>query len=1127
MTMDHSTGMNPENLEQPKRAHEVYWFAREHKSIIFLIITLALVGAYMIFNIPIAVFPSTDFPRVVIGVDNGVMPIDQMLVTITRPVEEAVSGIQGIQDVQSITSRGSAEIDLYFSWNVNMFETLARVNAALARISSTLPPTASISSQRLEFSSFPILGYGMTSKTMSQERLWELATYDIKPRLAALPGVGTIVIQGGQVPEFHIVPNPAKLLVTGVSVSDLLAAVNRSNIIQSPGLFPQKHQLFLGLISGQAHDAQQIENIFIKNTANGAPVHIGDVAKVEPSYLPQFTICTANGQPAVLINVNRQRGSNTMQVATAVNAEMKKIQKTLPPGIQVSTFYDQSWIVGESIKSVRDAILIGLILASAVLVLFLQDWGTSFIAGMVIPISLLVACIVMKLLGESFNLMTLGGMAAAVGLIIDDAIVVLENVVLHRQAGENRYQAVALTLEELSRALVGSTLTPIVVFLPLAMISGVTGVFFRAMAITIAAALLTSLCLALTWTPTLCLYLLKKQTGPEGGEPGEKAPAGREVETAQASGLSGNLQNGPQNNPAFLRIGNGNASDDPPEGEDEKKWIEEREVEAATEEVQKQQELSRLLQAEEHELMKGYFGRIIRFYEVWFRRSLRYPIWIPIITVALIAVSYICYQHIGSDLLPKMDEGSFILDYVTPPGSSLQESNQMVSRIEQIIRSVPEVKATSRRTGLQLGLAAVTEANIGDISVNLKTNRNRDIWSIINGIRHRVVRDEPSVDVDFVQKLQDMIGDLTNAPQPIDIMMFAPNAELLDTWAPKVADAIGNITVGARHPVVDIDDGIDSTTSGPAVIFDVRQSRAAHAGFSPQDVANEAGAMLDGVRAAQPVVINDRPYSVRVRYPNSVRSSLNAMDNTMLVSPTGQTANLGSLASMTEVPGQTEILQENQQRYVAVTARLEGLDMGHAIQDVQATLAKMGLPPSIRIEYGGLYKTQQQSFRDLFLVLAMAIVFVFLVLLFEFRNFSAPIAILVAAVLSTSGVFVGLLLAGITFNLSSFMGLIMVVGIVAKNGILLLDADEKFRAAGFSREEAIFQAGRRRLRPITMTAIAAVAGMFPLALAIGSGSQMLQPLAVAVIGGLLIAMVLSLFVTPTVYYYMTRWAKGA
>ncbi len=1065
---------NPNTPKEQKDIAKDYWFAREHKSIIFLILTLALVGAYFIFSIPIAVFPTTDFPRIIVGVDNGVMPIDQMLVTITRPIEEAVSGVQGIQDVRSITSRGSAEIDLYFSWHVDMFRTLQRVNAALARVEASLPPTAKVTSQRSEFSSFPILGYGLTSQTVSQRRLWELATYTIKPRLAALPGVGTIVIQGGQVPEFHIVPDPAKLRETGISLSQILAAVNRSNIIASPGLFPRQHQLYLGLLSGQAHNAQQLGDIFLKNAPNGGgPIYIHDVATVQPAYAPHFTIVTANRQPAVLININRQRGSNTMQVANAVKAKLAQIEQAMPPGIQVSTFYDQSWIVGQSIQSVRDAILIGLVLASIVLVLFLRDWSTSFIAGMVIPISLLVSFIAMKFLGESFNLMTLGGMAAAVGLIIDDAIVVLENVALHREAGEGRYEAVALTLRELTVALIGSTLTPIVVFLPLIAITGVTGVFFRAMAVTIGAALLTSLALALTWTPTLCLYLLRR---PDSGS-ANLLPREEAAEVAER--------------PAA---------------------------------ISESSEL--LLQAEEHHLMTGYFGRIIRFYEHWFRRSLKYPLWMPVLAIALIVLSYVSYQRIGFDFLPKMDEGSFILDYVSPPGSSLAATNRMIQGVENILHSIPEVKSTSRRTGLQLGLAAVTEANTGDISVNLKSHRRRDIWSIIQEVRAKVARAEPALNVDFTQKLQDMIGDLTSAPQPVYIMLFSPHAGRLKTWALRVADAIGKITVNGKHPVVDIDNGIDSITSGPAMSFTINQARAAHAGFTPQEVADQAQAMLDGVVTSQPVVINDRSYPVRIRYPARTRASLAAINNTLLIGPNGQTANLGSLAAMKELPGQTEILENNQQRYVAVAARLEGLDMGHGIAAVQAALAKLHMPASIRVEYGGLYQTQQKSFHDLGLVLALAIILVFLVLLFEFHSFSAPIAILVAAVLSTAGVFFGLLLTGIAFNLSSFMGLIMVVGIVAKNGILLLDADAKFRAAGFSREEAIFQAGRRRLRPIIMTAIAAIAGMLPLALAFGAGSQMLQPLAIAVIGGLLIAMVLSLFVTPTLYYYMTRHSSA-
>lgn len=1050
------------------KAPSSYWFARESKSIIFLIVMLAIIGSYVAFTIPISLFPSTNFPRIVIGVDNGVMPIDQMLVTITRPLEETVGGIVGIQDVQSITSRGSAEIDLFFDWHVDMFQTLQRVNAAITKVRPTLPPTAQITADRLQFSSFPILGYSLTSNTIPQTQLWEVATYVIKPRLAGLPGVGTIVVQGMDVPEFQIVPDPEKSLVTGVTISDILSGIGNSNLIESPGLFARNHQLFLGLVSGQAHGPADIGNIFIKKGLDGAPVYVRDVAKVSASVAPDYTIVTADNQPAVLLNVNRQPSSNTLQVARLVANELRQVEPALPPGVKISNFYDQSWIVGESIKSVRDAILIGLVLTALVLVLFLRDWGTSFIAGMVIPITILITFIALKFLGETFNLMSLGGLAAAVGLIIDDAIVVVENVVLQREAGAGRFEAVALTLKELTGALVGSTLTPIVVFVPLVLITGVTGVFFRSLAVTIGVALLTSLALALTWTPNLCLYLLRSKKPAAVPSPSEPAVS------SAASGLT-------------------------PE----------------------QLEVRRLMAAEEH-LMGGTIGRVIAFYEKWFRRVLQRPLWIPVFGAILIVVSFLCYRHIGSDLLPKMDEGSFILDYVTPPGSSLVETDRMISHILKIIRSTPEVEDVSRRTGLQLGLAAVTEANTGDISVKLKTDRDRDIWQIMEDLRSKIAQQEPAVDVDFVQKLQDMIGDLTSAPQPIKIELFSPDGALLKTWALRIADAIANVQVGGKNPIVDVDNGIDSTTSGPAVLFQVNMASAAHAGFTPQDVANEAAAMLDGLTAPAPVVVNDRPFTLRIRFPESVRSSLDAVNNTVLVSPAGQTATLASLATITELPGQTEILQDNQQRYVAVTARLEGLDLGHGIAAVQKKIADLHLPPSIRVAYGGLYQTQRQSFHDLMLVLVLAIVFVFLVLLFEFRNFAAPVSILVSAVFATSGAFFALFLAGVTLNLSSFMGLIMVIGIVAKNGILLLDADDKFRAAGFSPEEAILQSGRRRLRPILMTALAATVGFLPLALAIGSGSQMLQPLAIAVIGGLMIAMVLSLVVTPAIYYYMSR-----
>jgi multidrug efflux pump subunit AcrB len=490
--------------------------------------------------------------------------------------------------------------------------------------------------------------------------------------------------------------------------------------------------------------------------------------------------------------------------------------------------------------------------------------------------------------------------------------------------------------------------------------------------------------------------------------------------------------------------------------------------------------------------------------------------------VALIIASYVCYRNLGTDLLPAMDEGGFILDYVMPPGSSLQETDRVVSHLERVCRAVPEVESTSRRTGMQLGLATVTEANTGDISVKLKEDRHRNIDEIISEIRAKVTKEEPQVDVEFTQLLQDMISDLTGAPQPIQIKLFSPDGNLLNQLAPRVAEAISKVQIKGKKPVVDILNGVDNASSGPALVFQVNPQTAARSGFTTEEVEFDASAIMEGEPASTPVVVNGQARTLRVRFPAGNRASLDAMNNTLLVSSTGQTATLGSLATVTELPGQTEIRRENLQRDVAVTARLEGVDLGTGVAAVMKAVDDLKLPASIRVAYGGTYREQQRSFHDLLIVLLLALVLVFLVLLFEFGTFSAPVAILSSAILSTSGVFVALLVTGTTFNISSFMGLIMVVGIVAKNGILLLDADQKFRCVGFSAEEAMVQAGRRRLRPIAMTALAAVAGMLPLALALGAGAQMLQPLAIAVIGGILISMVLSLIITPAVHFYLTR-----
>jgi CzcA family heavy metal efflux pump len=1036
-----TTAAPPPITAQPPASS--FWLARWHRTIFFVAIALTIAGVYAFFRTPIAVFPETNFPRVVIGVDNGVMPVEQMQVTITKPIEDAVNSVPGLMTVRSTTSRGSAEVSLFFDWSVDMFRTLELVNAAVSRVQQSLPPAAKITINRLTFATFPIVGYSLTSDRLSQAQLWELATYTLQPPLNRVAGVSTVVVQGGQIPEFHIVPNMAKMQAAGVTVLDLTNAVGTQNIIDSPGLYQENHQLVLALVGAQAHDIESLRQLTVKTATSGAPVRISDVANVIQAPMPVYTYVSANGKPAVLLNITRQPSSNTVAVADGVAAEVAKLRSKLPAGVKLEPYYDQSELVRESIRSVRDAILIGLILACVILYLFLRDWRSSIIAGLVIPVTVAVTVLMLWIMGESFNLMTLGGLAAAIGLVIDDAIVVVENIVLHRDAGENRFEAVRKALHEISRPLIGSTITPVVVFLPLIVVSGVTGSFFRALAVTMTVSLLTSLLLAVTWTPGLALSLIKSPSA---------------------------------NQDSFADHSNG-----------------------------------------AHHAPGRVLGRVMSWHRTALDWSLSRPLWLGLVCLLLVVGTWFAYRGLGSDLLPEMDEGGFILDYVMPAGSSLAATGKVLDHVEQILLKTPEVESTSRRTGLQLGLAAVTEANTGDISVKLKVHRSRGIDEVMADVRKQIKQTEPELDVEFTQVLQDMIGDLSNAPQPVQIKIFSPDPTLLNELAPRVATEIEKV-----KGVVDVENGIDNTISGPATNFEVDPQLAARMGFTPQEVAEDATSILDGVEAPTPVISNGRPYTIRVRLGDETRRSLETIRDTVFNSASGHTASLGSMTTITQLPPQNEILRENLQRFVTVTARLEGTDLGTAVKKVQQRVQAMHLPPSVRIVYGGTYQEQQKSFADLLRVLIMALVLVFGVLLTEFRNFAAPTAILASSVLSISGVVGALLLTGTTFNVASFMGLIMVIGIVAKNGILLLDADERYRAEGFNGREAMVMAAQRRLRPIVMTALAAVTGMLPLALALGAGSQMLQPLAIAVIGGLVISMVLSLLVTPIVYYLLTH-----
>ncbi|HKB79905.1 MAG TPA: efflux RND transporter permease subunit, partial [Thermoanaerobaculia bacterium] len=883
------------------------------RAVVVVVVLVVVGGTIAATRLPMALFPHTDFPRIVILVDNGVVPAEQTLVSVTKPVEEAMSGIPGIARIKSITQRGGTEIDLFFDWKTNIIQTLQLVQATLSQL--TLPSSAEIRSvDRLTFSVFPILGYSLTSATRDPATLRTIGQYTVRPPLARLPGVGRVAVAGGEVQEFHINLIPDRLDGRGLTVAQVVDAVRSTNVIDSPGLIDENHHLELALVSGRATTLQDLGRIVVGNAGN-VPVKLSDVATVTPGYATHYTIVTADGKPAVLVNVLRQPAGNTVAVSDAVKAQLQKLKPLLPRDVQIKPFYDQSILVRASVGSVRDAIIIGLILSVLIMYGFLRSWGTTLVATVVIPVTIVVTILVMWVVGLTFNLMTLGGVAAAIGLVIDDAIVVVENIHAHLVAGASRSDAIHQAMNDIAAPIVGSTITPVVVFLPLMLLTGVTGVFFRSLALTMAVALLTSLVLALFFTPVLARYFVSSPATPK---------------------------------------------------------------------EHRKEEGGRILQ------------RLIAGYERLLTLALRHRAAVFALIGVLLVIAYIIYRLLGSEFLPGFDEGAFVLDYVAPPGASLQETDRMLRHVGAMLKGTPDIESYSRRTGLQLGLA-ITEPNTGDFLVKLKSGPRRSTDDVEAELRHKIETSEPALRVEFAGILSDLIGDLTSSPAPIEIRLFSEDTPALQRTAKQVAASISKVP-----GVVDVFDGI--VISGPAVTFHIDPQRAALFGITTTDLSDTISAALGGTVASS-VIERNRLIDIRVLLPPDSRSSLDQLRALRVRSPiTNSYVRIDQVAAIAYDPGQAEIDRDGLRQSIAVTARLEGSDLGTAIGRIRAQLSRdVHLPPGLTLEYGGLYQEQQASFRELALTLGLAIALVFLVLLIEFRSFAHPVAIVTGAVLALTG----------------------------------------------------------------------------------------------------------------------------
>ncbi len=1009
------------------------WLQGHRRSILFLLTLLALAGVLAAFKLPVTLFPKVDFPRVLVSMDAGDRPADLMMLQVTQPVEGAVRHVPGVRDVRSTTSRGSAEVSVSFDWGIDMGLATSQVNQAITQILQSLPPGTRLATKRMDPTKFPILAYSLTSAKQSQTALYDLARYQLRPLLSSVNGVARIQVIGGAQEEYQITVDPPRLTAYGLTLADVAQALSAANVVTAVGRLEDHYKLYLAISDTRLKTLGQIRDTIIKSGDSGI-VKLEDVAQVSDGVVPQWIKVNADGRPAVLFDVYQQPGSNSVQIARDVAAKLKAYRAQLPPGVKLANWYDQSVLVVDSAASVRDAILLGSGLALLVLFAFLRNLKITLIAAVVVPTVLAATVVLLYVLGMSFNIMTLGGMAAAVGLIIDDAIVMIEHIVrrLRGAAAEHHGRVMAAAIEFM-RPLAGSSASTIVIFLPLAFLTGVTGAFFKALSLTMAAGLVISFFVTWLAVPLLADHFLNEEDAKQ--EEGGRWTA----------------------------------------------WLHQR-------------------------------------YESLMQRVLARPALVLLLVLPLLGIGLVAFNRVGSGFMPAMDEGGFILDYRAGPGTSLTETDRLLHQVEAIIKANPYVDTYSRRTGTQLG-GGITEANEGDFFIRLKSGQRPPIDEIMDSIRTRVEQNVAGLNIELSQLMEDVIGDLTSVPQPIEIKLYSDNPDELQATARKVAAAIGKV-----KGVVDTRDGIHP--AGDALEIHVDRVKAALQGMNPDSITQIVGGYLSGVVTTQ-MQKGPKLVGARVWTPQDQRAIVPDVGKLLIRAPDGHVFPLQRVAQIVPLSGQPQITRDNLKRMVAVTGRISGRSMGPVIADIQKVMSTPDLlPKGMYYELGGLYKQQQIAFHGLMVVFAAAVGLVFLLLLFLYESFGMALSILAIPLLAVSAVFIGLWLAGIELNITAMMGMTMIIGIVTEVAIFYF-SEYRDLMLEMPLGQALIQAGKNRMRPIAMTTIAAILTLLPLAFAIGQGSAMQQPLAVAIIAGLAVQLPLVLIVMPVLYLVMGRLAKSS
>ncbi len=997
------------------------FFVTYKNPITVLIVIILLGGAFAYSKMQTALFPEITFPKIKIIADAGQQPVDKMMITVTRQLENAVKQVPDLQNIRSITSRGSCEISAFLNWNANVDLAKQRIQSKIDEAQDQLPPGVHITIERMNPSILPVMGYSLESHTRSPIEMKMLAMYTIKPYLSRVTGVSEVRVIGGKTKEYDVVLNQQKMNALSITPAMVSNVIGQNNIIQSNGYLNDYRQMYLTITDASVSSLEQLQNIVVSNN-NKRITLLKDIADISIQNAKEYVKINANGHESLLLAIVKQPNANLVDLSTQMKKQVANLQKILPKDVTIKPYYIQADFVNDAIKSVTDSLWIGLALAIFVAILFLRSFKASSVILVTIPVTLLLTIIVLYATGQTLNIMTLGAIAAAIGLIIDDAIVVVEQI--HRTHEEHPDESslvlVQKAIKYLFPAMVSSSLSTIVIFLPFKLMSGVAGAYFTVLTNTM---LITLVCsFFVTWLALPVIYILFSK--------GSKTKKQESKQKAHS--------------------------------------------------VKKQPWVSFFIN---HSYISFLFIGV------------------------LIGSIILIYPNLETGFLPDMDEGSIVLDYTSPPGTSLAETDRMLQEVEKEIVKVPEVQAYSRRTGTQMGFF-ITEPNTGDYLIQLKKDRKKSTDEVISDLRQRIESSQPALRVDFGQVIGDMLGDLMTSVQPIEVKIFGNDENTLHTLSEQVADIVDSVKGTA-----DVFDGI--TITGPTINVLPNYVNLAQFGITPSDFQSQLQTAVEG-NVVGSVYDKDQQTDVRIMYAGNNSRSLNEMKQMQIFLPNGQLKSITSLAEITPDSGQAEIDREDLQNMGVVEARLDNRDLGSAIKEIQQKVSqKISLPQGYSIEYGGAYAEQQQSFHELLIILISSSLLVFGVILFMFKDYRIALIILLIAVLGISGSFMALYFTGTPLNVGSYTGLIMIVGIIGENAIFtFLQFKESFKETN-NADDAVIYAISTRLRPKLMTALGAIIALTPIALGIGTGAQLHQPLAIAVIGGFVIALPLLLVVLPT------------